>query len=227
MRRDPLKWLKNRTLPLLVALLLLIGAHPLLDGESEFLRDLFPVILVALPILGVAAISHWKRAIPLAALFLILVAWGWFGYRFDPHAMAPSKICYVVWAYYLYLIIVLAKELLRAKAVIDDRVYGGLVVYLLVAVLFGSVHRHISAVDPKAYSTTADNAALVFGWYDALYYSVTTIATVGYGDIVPMSSWARSASMIEAVTGLVIMVGLIAKLGSVAIAADRQRGAAH
>ncbi len=215
MRHDPLKWFKNRTLPLLVALVLLIGAHPLLDQDSEFVKNLFPVVLVLLPIMGVAVISHWKKALPLVVLFIILSVWGWFGFRFDPHAIAESKVSYVYWVYYLYVIVVLAQELLRSKAVIDDRVYGGLIVYLLTAVMFASVHRHISAIDPTAYSMPEKGSHVAFGYYDALYYSVTTMTTVGYGDIVPTSSWARSASMIEALAGLTIVVALISKLAGV------------
>jgi hypothetical protein len=45
---------------------------------------------------------------------------------------------------------------------------------------------------------------------DFLYYSAITQTTVGYGDIVPVSEFARSLASMEALTGqlyLAILVG--------------------
>ncbi|MSR29721.1 MAG: hypothetical protein EXS03_09155 [Phycisphaerales bacterium] len=214
MNKGPLKWIKNRTLPLLVGLILLIALHPLINHDSNAVNNIFPIALIGLPVLGVLAISHWRKAVPVSAMFVALIAWSGFGYRFDAHAIAAGSISYAAWIYYAYTIVVLATELLRNTALIDDRVYGGIAIFLLTAFLFASVHRHISAIDPGAYITTVSDTPLIFGWYDALYFSISTISTVGYGDIVPRSNWARSASMLEAISGVLITIVLIARLAA-------------
>jgi len=38
-----------------------------------------------------------------------------------------------------------------------------------------------------------------------LYFSAITIATVGYGDIVPTETHSRIAAAIEAITGIVLI----------------------
>ena len=59
---------------------------------------------------------------------------------------------------------------------------------------------------------------------DALYFTVTTFATVGYGDIAPATELARILVMIQMLIGL-LAVGIIAKvlLGAVQIAEERRR----
>jgi voltage-gated potassium channel len=58
---------------------------------------------------------------------------------------------------------------------------------------------------------------------DALYFTVTTFATVGFGDIAPKSELARILVTIQMLTGL-LTVGVIAKvvLGAVRVAEQRQ-----
>ena len=60
---------------------------------------------------------------------------------------------------------------------------------------------------------------------DALYFTVTTFATVGYGDITAKTELARVLVMIQMIIGL-LAVGVIAKvvIGAVQVAEARRRG---
>ena len=44
---------------------------------------------------------------------------------------------------------------------------------------------------------------------DYLYYSIVTFTTLGFGDIVPLTGWARFAVGLEVVLGYVMLGGLI------------------
>ncbi|QIP87872.1 two pore domain potassium channel family protein [Streptomyces sp. Tu 2975] len=59
---------------------------------------------------------------------------------------------------------------------------------------------------------------------DALYFTVTVFATVGFGDIVPVSETARVLTTLQMVADL-ILVGLIAKVmvGAVRLGLERRR----
>lgn len=63
------------------------------------------------------------------------------------------------------------------------------------------------------------------GRTDALYFTVTVFSTVGFGDIAPRSEFARIITMIQMITGLLV-VGLVTKilLGAMQTAVQRRAG---
>ena len=48
--------------------------------------------------------------------------------------------------------------------------------------------------------------------FNGLYFSFITLSTVGYGDITPVSKVARMLAAMEAITGLLYVAVLIARL---------------
>lgn len=86
---------------------------------------------------------------------------------------------------------------------------------LLFLVLFASIAVQLEAQVPGTYSESLNKV-------DGLYFSVTTLATVGYGDITPVTSTGR-------VVGIVQMLGNLALLGvavrAIGRATQRERGA--
>jgi voltage-gated potassium channel len=73
----------------------------------------------------------------------------------------------------------------------------------LFLILFAITHFAINSAEPGSYSQQMSRL-------DALYFTVTTFATVGYGDISPTSQGARLAALLQMVLGLVL-VGAIAR----------------
>lgn len=211
---NPTHWIRNRTFPLFIGLILLIALSPFFVGLEGVETNLFPVITLAAPLLGLLSFGTWKRALPLAIAFIVLVPVSYALYGFDQTLIARSPLAFVAVLYYSYAIFALAGLLLRDTALMDDRVYGGMSIYILAALMFSGIHRHISAVDPAAYSNGLTNQPHALLWNHALYFSLSTITTVGYGDIVPRSNWARAMSNLEAVIGVAITIVFIARLAS-------------
>ena len=106
---------------------------------------------------------------------------------------------------------ILASDVPRLRAI--QAVAIGLPMLLL---LFASTYLRISRDAPDSFSEA-------LGRTDALYFTVTVFSTVGFGDIVPRSELARILTMIQMLTGLVV-VGLVAKvlLGAVQTAVRRR-----
>jgi hypothetical protein len=65
---------------------------------------------------------------------------------------------------------------------------------------FAIAYTYISRSDPKSFNVGE------LGLFDATYFSFTTAATVGYGDIVPISMVARMLVMLEIALGLMYVV---------------------
>ena len=50
-----------------------------------------------------------------------------------------------------------------------------------------------------------EDSAMFEDFFDALYWATTTLTTVGYGDIYPMSDIGRVISMFSAVFGVAVI----------------------
>lgn len=82
-------------------------------------------------------------------------------------------------------------------------------------VLFASVYVGMSRSDPASFTEALDRT-------DALYLAVTVLATVGFGDITPVTSAARVALMVQMVCGLVLLGGVLRTvLGAVQVSLNR------
>lgn len=55
----------------------------------------------------------------------------------------------------------------------------------------------------------ASTSAPLAGWSDALYFSVVTLTTLGYGDFVPHSTVAKWLVMAELGSGILLLVGAV------------------
>lgn len=96
---------------------------------------------------------------------------------------------------------------LMVRARVDlATVLGVLCIYLLIAMLFSSLHEVGGAlVSPYLRGTQQPPSP-----GDCLYYSVITITTVGIGDIGPVSNLARMVTVLEAVVGQLYLVSVVA-----------------
>jgi hypothetical protein len=105
------------------------------------------------------------------------------------------------------IIVVAGMTILDSDGIDTAVVVGVLSVYLLLALLFASLNQLFAAFDPNGYLhgvSGLPNAS------DQLYFSVITMATVGYGDIVPASGIARAVAVVEALTGQLYLVSVVA-----------------
>jgi Ion channel len=96
----------------------------------------------------------------------------------------------------------------NARAGVDTpMVLGVLSVYLLLALLFASLNQFAGAFDEEGYLAGVAGMPTAS---DQLYFSVITLATVGYGDITPASEVARAVAVVEALTGQIYLVSVVA-----------------
>jgi Ion channel len=97
---------------------------------------------------------------------------------------------------------------LAVRRRIDVRaVAGALATYLMLALLFSSLHQMIAAILGGRYLTGVDRVDDASAF---LYFSVVTLTTVGFGDIVPASDAARAVVVAEALTGQLYLVSVVA-----------------
>jgi hypothetical protein len=88
-----------------------------------------------------------------------------------------------------------------AKTVDAEHLYAALSAYLLAGIFFGLFY-------------WALEQAAEFTRVSALYFSFVTLATLGYGDIVPRTDVARGLAIVEGVGGQLFLAVMVARLVS-------------
>lgn len=123
--------------------------------------------------------------------------------------------------------VALLHGLLQARRVTLDTILGGITIYLFIAVFFLSLYAAVEMASPGSFVDRGEPLQQVSDdlgnrSYPALaYYSIVTMTTLGFGDITPVGSIARSLSAAEAVVGQLYVAIMIAFLVGTLIA---QRG---
>lgn len=131
-----------------------------------------------------------------------------------------------------YVIIVLFKFVFATKHVTQNTIFAALCIYLLMAVSWALGYSLIGMLEPNSfYYSMAEqfelnNNPMRFGAMPAgleFYYSIVTMTTLGYGDIVPLSSAARAMATLQAVVGQLFLAVLVARLVGLHVAESAHR----
>jgi hypothetical protein len=113
---------------------------------------------------------------------------------------------------------VVLKSVFLERRVTLDEILGGVVVYILFGVACGQLHYAVELAHPGAYLLGNAELAETASGVDRglvltlLYYSFTTLTTLGYGDIRPVLHTARMLSTGEAVIGQLYLAIFVARL---------------
>lgn len=111
----------------------------------------------------------------------------------------------------LSITVAVAQMVFRAKRVSRHQLFGAVVVYLNLALLFMGSYVILDKSLPAAF-TTSNQVPLHAG--ELLYFSLTTLTSTGYGDIVPVHPLTRSLANLEAVAGQLFLAVLLGRLVS-------------
>jgi voltage-gated potassium channel Kch len=117
--------------------------------------------------------------------------------------------------FYLWVLVVVLREVFRPRTSEVDAVVGALCGFLLIVMVFMRVHGLIEALRPNSYRTDglpfseSSDAMLVASFQ---YFSTITLTTVGFGDIVPVTPLARLVTGLESMVGQLYLAVVIATL---------------
>ncbi len=213
------RWSNHRYTILLATLLSLfvtlpvaaMAPHPIIAQASRSI--VFSMIVVAA---AFAAVNDARSKVLILALAIAAFVVGLLD-ETTQH-VAIHAVSHLVTICLLATSIVLtARVLLTAKRVDYDILAASLCVYALMVVLWAALYSLLEMYSPGAfdYAHSTENSFMRFGSGDAsvaIYFSLVTITTLGYGDVIPISSGARSLAALEAFVGQAFVVILVARL---------------
>ena len=209
---------RNRYRILFISLLLSFIAVPILD---EFKMDnswvhFFVSINLGLAILGEANKSYFRFLVILIATAVLIRS---------IDTMVESDLPYLLSIPLLVVVAVGAifsavSSAVKARRISSEHLFAALTGYLLIGMAFAYLYWTIETFRPGSFAVANAEGGQGFPLVNAFYFSFVTLTTVGYGDILPLSSILRSLAVVEAVTGQLYVAVMIARL--VALYGDQQ-----
>lgn len=103
---------------------------------------------------------------------------------------------------------------LRGQAVGGQQIYAALSAYLLAGLFFGVLYWVMEQVAPGSLSGSAASADGEVRLTSTIYFSFVTLASLGYGDILPLSDPARGLAVVQVVGGQLYLAVMVARLVS-------------
>jgi ion channel len=200
---------RHRFAWLFVSLLLTLAAGPTLDVLVP--RHNVLQLLLALNLLAaIASVAHERdMRIPLVLGVAFIVARVLQAGLGIPGMLAVSD---GVWLIAVLLTMITSVRHAFGRGVVDaERIFAALDAYLLAGLLFGVAYWMLDRVWPTSFGGTTPGVLDLPG---AIYFSFVTIATLGYGDVIPASEPARGLAVVEGVSGQMYLAVLVARLVS-------------
>ena len=102
------------------------------------------------------------------------------------------------------------------------RLQGAAIVYLNLATIFASAFNLIWDRDPGSFANIPPSTAGYGELATMVYFSLTTLTTTGYGDIVPIDPFARGLANLESVVGQFYLAVTVARLVTLEMADQRR-----
>jgi voltage-gated potassium channel len=205
-------YLRNRYAVLFYSLLLTLVGDPIVKaiGLTGNLLQVF----VGLNLLAAAVPLDSRKGRWVLPAILIAAVLARVGSVQIGHA-GLSTASLVLWtAIALYAVFGALRFVLRSSTITPEHLYAALSAYLLAGVFLGVLYWSLDQVWPDSIVVTGPAASHPFMLAEGIYFSFITLATVGYGDMVPGNNVVRGLAIVEAIAGQFYLAVMIARLMS-------------
>jgi hypothetical protein len=204
--------LEKRCFFLFLALLTMLIAMPFL-AETVHGRGLIGLLNVIILMTAVLAVERSRLS------FFIAIALGLPTLAFQVLALQSGLPGHFAssWGFaatfYAFTIAHLLHYVLRRDNMTADKLYGAVAAYIMIALFWAFLYGVLQYFYPAAFAYQGTPKALDMAYL--IFYSFTVLTTAGFGDITPMLIQSRFPTILEAVTGVMYVAILIARLTGV------------
>ena len=188
---------------------------------ATFILPAFPpywhrsIFRLAYTIIYIAAIfSLNRKSRPMILLVCSTILAEWVSGIFDlPWLSTTSKVINI--CFFILIVALLLHQIATAKRVNEEIILGSMIGYLLIGIIFSIFIGVIIQHDPTAFNSASSDVPAAgndANLSTTLYFSFVTLATLGYGDVVPLKPYTRSLATLMAVVGQFYIAIIVALL---------------
>jgi hypothetical protein len=197
---------------LLFSLFCLIVIYPYCKDAGTLgritLSILFSLILVA----GAYATGRSRRALIVGVgLSIIAASLDWLSLTTKiPIFFMSVTVIYII--FLIYVIGVILHYILIKGPINADKLHAALAGFIMLALLWAFFYALLESLAPGSFSIARPDDREPNLFYPLLYFSFTTLTTVGFGDIAPITDQAKSLVIVEQLVGVFFVAVVIARL---------------
>jgi len=134
----------------------------------------------------------------------------WIVMTSSPVAVVTGVVCEI--AFFGFIIAAVLRHVFGHERVTGDTIAGAVCVFFLIGIIWTLAYQAIHFFDHQAFNNVAAESFSSTAMVDLVYYSFSTLTTLGYGDITPLSRPARMFAVTEAIVGQIYLTVLVARL---------------
>jgi hypothetical protein len=153
----------------------------------------------------------WRWALP--AIVLVAIVLRIVSHQVG-HAGFSTLSLLLFTAIGLYAVFIALRYALRSLVITSEHLYAALSAYLLAGLFMGVLYWSLDQVWQGSIIVNGPGASEPFLLGEGIYFSFITLATVGYGDMVPGNGVVRNLAIVEAIAGQFYLAVMIARLMS-------------
>ena len=148
-----------------------------------------------------------------AALLIVpAIAGKWLNHFFPGHVSVHYFLGFGI-AFFGFTIYRIVRFILQTPYVDTEVLSAGIVVYLMLGLLWSLSYMLLAQITPGSFVfALADQPHGRMDGFNAFYFSFSTLTTLSFGDITPVSRVARTLAIMETVTGTLYLAILISRL---------------
>ncbi|MBV6512158.1 MAG: hypothetical protein FMNOHCHN_01655 [Ignavibacteriaceae bacterium] len=194
---------------LLFALMMVIFNRLFFSSSSFFSTYIWPLNMLLLGLASAVLLSE-KKFIFTPAFFLLLPV---LAVPLTPQMIFRSRelsiaalLVYIV--FYSFLFYDVLRQITRITEVTESIIYGSLSGYLLLVIIASFMFLLQNHLAPGSF-TGIEGSIIPEIYYQISYFSMITLTSIGFGDILPLTDNARLLTAFWGVAGQFSMVGIV------------------
>jgi len=193
------------------SLLVILGLFPFIAEDSwmKWTIDLAFVLVILACFLVSLGRHFWRFVLILAIVGQLLTA----GARLvgADFFQSPGQVLRAV--VLLAAMVVVLRDVMRARRVTMDTVLAAASVYLLMALVWSSIYIAVEVFQPGSFALGPTAGPGTMSTQSQLvYFSIITMTTVGYGDITPATPQTSMLAALEGLIGQLFIAIILSRL---------------
>jgi voltage-gated potassium channel len=199
-----------RSTLLLISLIFAVFVLPVLPAIWQ--KTLFRIVYTFIYFTAILSLENRSKYLLVLLATTLLTEWI-SGILNLPILLGLAKLVNIL--FFFIIVVLLIRQIAISKKISAGIILDAIAGYLLIGVIFSIFIMFIMQYDSGSFSynqSQMEGSEIYLNKSVPLYYSFITLASVGYGDIVPLKPYSRSLATFIAVSGQFYIAIIVALL---------------